>query len=78
MDPAAWVMFNVTPDTFGQPGVYDYRNPHLAEAMKNLGYVQKFGVGIQTAREELRKNGNPDVQFDIKPNFIFCILRPRK
>ncbi|MEK7753840.1 MAG: RNA-binding domain-containing protein, partial [Acidobacteriota bacterium] len=32
-------------DNFGRPGIADYRNPHLAEAMKNLGYVQKFGVG---------------------------------
>ena len=55
----------------------DYRNLHLAEAMRNLGYVQKFGMGLELARSELRKNGNPEVQFDIKPNFIFCILRPR-
>lgn len=27
-----------------------YRNPHLAEAMKVLGYVQRFGVGIATSR----------------------------
>ncbi len=65
----------VTPETFGQPGVYDYRNPHLAEAMKNLGYVQQFGVGIQTARAELRRNGNPDVVFDVKPNFVLGTLK---
>lgn len=69
---------SVTPETFGQPGVADYRNLHLAEAMRILGYVQKFGMGIEMARAELRKNGNPEVQFDVKPNFIFCILRPRK
>ena len=69
---------SVTPETFGQPGVADYRNLHLAEAMRNLGYVQKFGMGIALARAELRKNANPDVQFDIKPNFICCILQPRK
>jgi ATP-dependent DNA helicase RecG len=31
---------------FGSPDATDYRNPYLAEAMRNLGYVQKFGMGI--------------------------------
>ena len=35
----------VNRQNFGNPGVTDYRNPHLAEAMKNLGYVQRFGIG---------------------------------
>ena len=43
----------VTPENFGQPGVNDYRNRHLAEAMRCLGYAQHFGVGIQIAREAL-------------------------
>ncbi len=46
-------------ENFGQPGFTDYRNPHLAESMKVLGYVQRFGVGIALARESLQKNGNP-------------------
>lgn len=29
----------VNADNFGQPGITDYRNPHLAEALKVLGYV---------------------------------------
>ena len=49
----------VNRQNFGRPGITDYRNPHLAEAMKNLGYVQRFGIGIQLARSELQKNGNP-------------------
>src|SRR5438445_13879657 len=28
----------VTTENFGWPGVTDYRNPHLAEAMKVLGF----------------------------------------
>ncbi len=35
----------VNPENFGQPQVTDYRNPLLAEAMKALGFVQRFGVG---------------------------------
>lgn len=40
----------VTKENFGQPGITDYRNPNLADAMKVMGYVQRFGVGIQLAR----------------------------
>ena len=38
---------------FGKPGLTDYRNPTLAEAMRTLGYVQRFGVGIPIARRLL-------------------------
>jgi len=62
---------------FGQPGITDYRNPHLAEAMKNLGYVQKFGVGIAIAREELRRNGNPPLKFEVEDTYVLAIVRRR-
>ncbi len=65
----------VTAENFGRPGITDYRNPHLAEAMKVLGFVQKFGVGIQTANAELVKNGNPPVQFTIQPTTILATAR---
>ncbi len=55
----------VTAANFGQPGLTDYRNPNLAEAMKNLGYVQRFGVGIPTARRLLTEAGHPEPKFDI-------------
>jgi ATP-dependent DNA helicase RecG len=67
----------VTRANFGGPGVTDYRNLHLAEAMRNLGYVQKFGVGIALAREELRKNGNPPLEFRIEDTYVLAILRGR-
>jgi ATP-dependent DNA helicase RecG len=62
---------------FGKPGITDYRNPHLAEAMKNLGYVQRFGLGIQLARRELEKNGNPPPEFIIEDAHVMVILRRR-
>ncbi len=65
----------VTAENFGQPGVTDYRNPHLAEAMKVLGFVQRFGVGIATAQRELQKNGNPPVQFEVQPSAVLAIVR---
>lgn len=67
----------VTPENFGEPGITDYRNPHLAEAMKNLGYIQQFGMGIPLARKELAKNGNPPPEFDrsSQQNLLVTIRR---
>ena len=65
----------VTKSNFGKPGVVDYRNPHLAEAMKVLGYVQRFGVGIQLAQEALRKNGNPPAKFTVEDTFVHVEIR---
>lgn len=62
---------------FGHPGITDYRNPHLAEAMKNLGYVQKFGLGIQLARAEMERNGNPAIDFTVEDTHVLAILRRR-
>jgi ATP-dependent DNA helicase RecG len=60
---------------FGHPGITDYRNPYLAEAMKNLGYVQKFGMGIVLARKELDKNGNPPLEHQVEDAHVLAILR---
>lgn len=67
----------VNRDNFGNPGVTDYRNPQLAEAMRVLGYVQRFGAGIPIARRELEKNGNPPLSFIIESSFIVVLLRGR-
>jgi ATP-dependent DNA helicase RecG len=60
----------VTPETFARPGIVDYRNPDLAEALRVLGFVQRFGFGIPTARRELERNGNPPLAFDVSPNRV--------
>ena len=62
---------------YGAPGVTDYRNPHLAEAIKTLGFVQRFGVGIQVARRALSDNGNPDPEFDVQDNHILVTIGSR-
>jgi ATP-dependent DNA helicase RecG len=67
----------VNRQNFAQPGITDYRNPHLAEAMKNLGYVQRFGVGIPLARRELAKNGNPPPEFVVEDAHVLVIVRRR-
>lgn len=64
----------VTRQNFGRPGFTDYRNPHIAEAMKVLGFVQKFGMGIATAQKALRENGNPPATFQVEDNFVTTTL----
>jgi ATP-dependent DNA helicase RecG len=51
------------PENF--PSENDYRNPTIAEAAYNLGYVNRFNLGVQRAKAALIKNGNPE------PTFIF-------
>lgn len=66
----------VTPENFRR--VTDYRNPTLAEAMKLLGYVEKFGVGIQRVYSLLAKNGNPEPEFDFtSPTHVLVTVRRR-
>jgi ATP-dependent DNA helicase RecG len=66
----------VSRQNFGT-GIADYRNPHLAEAMRNLGYVQRFGIGIPTAQKALAQNGNPPVEFLVEDSHVLAIVRKR-
>ncbi|OHD55013.1 MAG: hypothetical protein A2Y33_03345 [Spirochaetes bacterium GWF1_51_8] len=68
----------VTPDNIGNSGVTDYRNPLIAEAMKLLGYVQRFGIGIPMIKSELEKNGNPAIEYDFQINMVSAIVREKK
>jgi ATP-dependent DNA helicase RecG len=65
----------VTAATFGRPGLTDARNPALATAAKALGFVQRFGSGIPRARAALKANKNPDLEFQIEPNFVNVTIR---
>jgi len=67
----------VTKENFGNPGANDYRNPNLAAVMKELGYVQRFGVGIAVARKEMSENGNPAPEFIVEQQHVAVILRRR-
>ena len=57
----------VTPETFGLPGVTDYRNPTLSEALKGYGFVERFGQGLEIARRALEANCHPPPGFDFEP-----------
>jgi len=63
----------VTAETLTQTN--SYRNPVIAECMKALGYVNRFGYGIQRAQALLEKNGNPPLEFKISQKTVLVILR---
>ncbi|WP_446685540.1 ATP-binding protein [Methylacidimicrobium tartarophylax] len=66
----------VSPENFGT-GITDYRNPLLAEGIKVLGYVQRFGLGIPLTEEALRKNGNAKPEYRFELTHLLTILRRR-
>ncbi len=55
--------------------VNSYRNPVLAEAMKTLGYMNRFGYGIQRAQKLLHENGNPPAQFTFESYYVNVTLQ---
>ena len=67
----------VSEESFGQAGVTDYRNSTLAEGLKVLGFVQRFGFGIALARRACADNGNPPPEFAFAPNRVLALLRAR-
>lgn len=67
----------VTPQNFGTDNLTDYRNPGLADALKVMGIVERFGFGISAARETCAANGNPPPEFDARPTHVLARLRAR-
>ena len=72
------VFGSVTADNFGQPGITSYRNPNLAEAMKNLGFVQRFGIGIPTAKHLLLEAGHPEMVFQTDQYNVLVTIRAKE
>jgi ATP-dependent DNA helicase RecG len=68
---------SVTPENFEKPGVVEYRNITITQVMKDLGLIQRFGQGINTARQAMRQNGNPPIEFDIDAAHVRCVLRKK-
>ncbi len=66
------------PENF--PTENDYRNPTIAEASYNLGYVNRFNLGVQRATSALLKNGNPEPKFlfDQPTNFSAIIYKKKR
>ena len=68
----------VNEKTIGNPGVTAYRNPTIAEAMKNLGFVERFGYGLQKACQALKENGNPPLKFYMEGGYTQVTVRARQ
>ena len=64
----------ITRDNFGT-GDTDYRNPLLAEIMANLGFAQRFGLGVPLARQALEANGNPAPEFRFEQTLVVATVR---
>lgn len=65
----------VTPTTLRNTS--SYRNPVVAECMKSLGYVNRFGYGVQRAEALLQQNGNPPPDFQIDDRVFLVTIRRR-
>ncbi len=66
---------SVNERNFAQPGFTDYRNPNLAETIKVLGYVQRFGVGIPIAQRLIREAGDLELEFTVEPGHVLATVR---
>lgn len=65
----------VTIEGFGRPNNTDYRNPNLGASLRDLGFVQRFGVGLELAKRALSDNGNPGLEFQVEPTFINVVVK---
>jgi len=59
------------PENF--PNENDYRNPVISEAVKNLGFIYGFNVGVEAAITALGKNGSPAPEFLKDHPFSFLV-----
>jgi ATP-dependent DNA helicase RecG len=57
------------------PRQTSYRNPVIAEAMKVLGFVNRFGRGIERAQAALKDNGSGPAEFEFGDTFFGVTVR---
>ncbi len=55
------------------PWVNDYRNGVIAEAMKVIGFVNRFSRGVQRVQDELAANGNGKADFNLDLETAFLV-----
>ena len=55
----------------------DYRNPVIAEAMRAIGYVNRYGQGIMRAQSSLRENGNPEAEFTVDTSWFSVLIHTK-
>jgi ATP-dependent DNA helicase RecG len=52
-----------------------YRNPVIAEALKNLGYVNRFGQGIMRVQQALAASGAPPARFSFESTYFLVTVQ---
>jgi ATP-dependent DNA helicase RecG len=57
------------------PRQTSYRNPVVAEALKALGYVNRYGRGVLRAQAALERNGSPPAELEFDAGFVLATLR---
>ena len=62
---------NARPENF--PEVNDYRNPVISEALRVMGFVNKFNRGIARVQKELIDNGNGKAVFTVDRITVFAV-----
>jgi ATP-dependent DNA helicase RecG len=68
----------VTEAAFGKPGMTDYRNMEVAIALKNLGFVQQFGMGLRVASHACAANGNAAPAFEFGTSAVSVSVERRR
>jgi len=64
-----------SPENF--PRQTSYRNPVIAEAMKALGYVNRYGRGVLRAQKALEDNDSPPAAFEFDAGYVLATIRRR-
>lgn len=64
-----------SPENF--PRQTSYRNPIVAEALKALGYVNRYGRGVLRAQTALEQNGSPAAAFTFDHGYVLVTIRGR-
>ena len=65
----------VNADNFAEEGLTSYRNPNIAMALKNLGFIESCGFGIYEAKKALKENDNPELEWNIKNSTVLARLK---
>lgn len=59
------------------PKVNDYRNPIVADAVRVLGFANRFSRGVARVEKELVENGNGEPKFDLTLKTAFAVTEFR-
>ncbi len=60
------------------PRKTSYRNPVIAEVLKALGYVNRYGRGVVRAQKVLEENGSPPAEFQFDPGYVLATIKSRR